>query len=131
MRAAGSRFERSIQQRQREHRVRNHGPDNTAGDLHRHVQGRIARRQVALERKNQRNGGIEMRTRDRTENTDQDHKDRTGRKRVAKQRKRHIPGQAFGHDAGADHGCDQQTRPKRLRHQAARQIKVLHERASF
>jgi len=70
-----------------------------------------------------------MRARYRTEDGDENHEDCAGRKRVAEQRHRHILGEAFGHDAGADHGCDQKPGSKRFRGQPARQIEGLHQLA--
>ena len=50
----------------------------------------LMRRQLAPERKDQRNGRIEMRARDRAENGDEHHQDRPGRQRVAEQRERDV-----------------------------------------
>ena len=63
-----------------------------------------------------------MRAGYRAEDGDQHHQDRAGRQRVAEQRQRDILGQGFRHDAGADHGRDQQRRAERFGREAARQI---------
>src|SRR5260370_41358557 len=70
-----------------------------------------------------------MRPRYGAKNGDEDHQDRAGWKRVAAKRERDVPGEAFGHDAGADHGRDQQGGTKRLRRQSAPQIKLGHQLA--
>ena len=65
-----------------------------------------------------------MRARNRAENGDQHHQDGPGRHGVAEQRQRHIPGQRFGHDAGPDHGHDQERRARGFGDEAAWQIKA-------
>ena len=52
-----------------------------------------------------------MRAGDRTEHRDQDDQNRAGRQRVAEKRERDVLGQRFGHDAGADHGGDENAVP--------------------
>ena len=70
-----------------------------------------------------------MRARDGPENGDENHQDRAGRQRVAEQRQRDVLGQGFGHDAGADHGRDQQRGPECFGGEPARQIEFGHQLA--
>jgi hypothetical protein len=76
-------FQRGVDKRQREHRVRDHGSGNPARHLRGHVERRVAQRQFALQRKYQRNRRIEMRARDGTENADENHQDRAGGQGIA------------------------------------------------
>ena len=61
-----------------------------------------------------------MRARNGSENGDEHHQDRAGGQRVTEQRERDIPGQGFGHDAGADNGRDQQRGAECLGREPAR-----------
>ena len=57
---------------------------------------------------------------DRPQHGDQHDEDGAGRQRVAEQGQRDVLGQRLGHDAGPDHGRDQDSRPERFRRQAPR-----------
>src|SRR5829696_6427100 len=70
-----------------------------------------------------------MRARDGPENADEHHEDRAGRQRVAEQRQRDVFGQSLGHDAGADHGRDQERGPEGFGSEPARQIEFGHQLA--
>ena len=71
-----------------------------------------------------------MRARDGSENGDENHQDRAGRQRIAEQRQRDVFGQSLGHDAGADHGRNQQRSPECFRGEPAWQVKLLHALSS-
>ena len=66
---------------------------------------------------------------DRPEDRDQHDEDRAGRQRVAEQGQRDVLGQRLGHDAGADHGGDQDRGPERFRRQAPREVERGHQLA--
>jgi hypothetical protein len=83
--------------------MRRDGSGNTSRDLGEDVEQDVSGYELAPERKDQRDGGIEMRARDWAENGDQHDQDGAGGKGVAEQRKRDILGEPLGHDAGAHH----------------------------
>ena len=63
-----------------------------------------------------------MRARERAEDQDQHHQDRAGRQRVAQQRERDVTArELLRHDAGADHGREQERGAERLRSERAAQ----------
>ena len=69
--------------------------------------------------------GIEMRAGDGREDGDDDEQHRAGGDGVAEQRERLITaGELLGHDAGADHGHDQNQRAERFRREPPRQIEL-------
>ena len=59
--------------------------------------------------------GIEVRPGNRAERQNQRDQHRSGGERVGEERDRDVsPGQPFAHDAGADHGGQQEGRPEGL-----------------
>ena len=120
---AGARGRAEHQDRLAEHRMREPGAGEPAGDLGEDVSERIGGAELALQDEAEGHRRIEMRARDRPKDQDQDHQDRAGRQRVAEQRKREIAaGQALGHDPGAHHRGEQERRAERFRDQPARPV---------
>jgi hypothetical protein len=79
------------------------------------IDRRVRPGHAAIERRIQSDTGIKMRARQRAENGDQHHQRRAGRQNIGQERHCHIPAcQPFSHDAGADHGHEQQSGPLRF-----------------
>ena len=76
-----------------------HRSDNAAADLRDDIEQRFSPTQIALQREDGRDGRVEMRAGDRPQSGDQDHENRSGRKRVGEQCQRDILRQALRHDA--------------------------------
>ena len=92
-----------------------HGTGDAARDLRNHVENGFLRRQFALAREDQCDGGIEVGSRDRPQDRNQNDEYRARRQRIAKQGQGGVFGQGLGHDAGTDHGSDEYSGPESFR----------------
>jgi hypothetical protein len=115
LRPAGADLGRRLENLLGEHGMR--GPDTgqPAGHLHRDIDQAFARGDLAAQPEGERHSRIEMRAGNRPQHGDQHDEDRAGGNGVAEKRDGDIAaGQPLGHDAGADHRCQQKTRADEL-----------------
>ena len=107
--AAGSRSLTVLDDRQREHQMRDPNADDPAADLGNGVSERGPPEEAVDQDCGERHNGVHMRTRMRAEGQDQREERAAGRDRVGEQCQRRVPAaEPFRHDAGADHGDEQE-----------------------
>jgi len=94
-------------------------PGDGSDDLRDDIAGGNRPRQFTPQPECDAHGRIEMRAGNRPEYQDEDNEDRAGWYRVAQKRKRDVPvRELLGHDARADHGCQQEGRAQPFREDA-------------
>ena len=74
-----------------EHQMGEEGAETTAGDLNEDIGNRVTRAELAPDCHHERHHRIEMRARDRREDSDDHDEDGAGRKCVAQERQRIVP----------------------------------------
>jgi hypothetical protein len=98
-----------------EHQVSRRDAAESSENLRGDVGWHLAPCQAALRCIRQRDGWIEVRSRNRSERKDQRNERGAGRDGVCEERDRGVSaGEPIAHDAGSDNGGEQQGRPERL-----------------
>jgi hypothetical protein len=98
-----------------EHQVAQPYTDDRAGDLRSDVPTDLTPRKATLGRICDRDGGVEVCTRDGTEREEKRDKHRACRERICKERQTDIPaGESLTHDAGAHYGGEKKRGPNGL-----------------
>lgn len=118
---SGAHVRRGLKQRQLEHRVRDERAKAAARHLHEHVASHITPRQLPSKPLDERNGGIEMGTADRSQKSDQRSQHGHCRCCISQQCHRHVSArQSFCHDARTDNCRCEEQRPEPLGKDAPR-----------